>query len=82
MLSVLETVLAYHAAGLGLLPVRPDGSKAPALRRGHPYPRRRPQNWAGVRPERGKRAMRSSQTSQVAAREQTVRSDMEKPPGD
>jgi putative DNA primase/helicase len=42
MLSVLETALAYHAAGLGLLPVRPNGSKAPALWRGHPYLRRRP----------------------------------------
>jgi putative DNA primase/helicase len=40
--SVLETALAYHAAGLGVLPVRPDGSKAPALGAGHPYLRRRP----------------------------------------
>ncbi len=42
MLNVLETALAYHQAGLGILPVRPDGTKAPALGRGHPYLRRRP----------------------------------------
>jgi hypothetical protein len=39
--SVLETALAYHAAGLAVLPIRPDGSKAPALRAGHPYLRQR-----------------------------------------
>jgi putative DNA primase/helicase len=41
-MTVLELALAYHAAGLGVLPVRPDGSKAPALSRGHRYLRRRP----------------------------------------
>src|SRR4051812_14365496 len=42
MSSVLEIARAYRAAGLGVLPVRPDGSKAPALVRGHPYLRERP----------------------------------------
>src|SRR3954447_120772 len=41
MANVLEVALAYLRAGLGVLPVRPDGSKAPALPRGHPWLRRR-----------------------------------------
>ena len=41
MANVLEAALAYLRAGLGVLPVRPDGSKAPALPRGHPWLRRR-----------------------------------------
>jgi putative DNA primase/helicase len=41
-MTVLQVALAYHAAGLGVIPIRPDGSKAPALSRGHPYLQRRP----------------------------------------
>lgn len=37
MTKVLQTALAYHAAGLGVIPIRSDGSKAPALPRRHPY---------------------------------------------
>jgi putative DNA primase/helicase len=40
--SVLEAALAYHRAGLAVVPIRPDGSKAPALPAGHPYLRERP----------------------------------------
>jgi putative DNA primase/helicase len=42
MTKVFESALAYHRAGLGVIPIRPDGSKAPALPRGHPYLYRRP----------------------------------------
>jgi putative DNA primase/helicase len=42
MTKVLQIALAYHPAGLGVIPVRPDGSKAPALPRGHPYLYQRP----------------------------------------
>ena len=42
MASVYETALAYLNAGLGVLPVRRDGTKAPAVPRGHPYLKQRP----------------------------------------
>jgi putative DNA primase/helicase len=42
MTRVLQTALAYHDAGLGVIPIRPNGSKAPALHRGHPYLYQRP----------------------------------------
>jgi putative DNA primase/helicase len=40
--SSLEIALDYHLAGLSVLPIRPDGSKAPALRAGHPFLHTRP----------------------------------------
>src|SRR3954462_6443888 len=42
MSTVLEMALAYLDAGMGVLPIRSDGSKAPALARGHPYLRQQP----------------------------------------
>lgn len=37
MSDVLEIARGYLAAGLGVIPIRQGGSKAPALPRGHPY---------------------------------------------
>src|SRR5690348_8623877 len=42
MVTVLQIALEYHAAGLGVIPIRPDGSKAPALPCGHPHLYQRP----------------------------------------
>jgi putative DNA primase/helicase len=41
MSRVLDAAIAYQLAGLALVPIRPDGSKAPALPAGHPYLRQR-----------------------------------------
>lgn len=41
-MTTLDYARAYLRAGLSVLPIRADGSKAPALPSGHPYLYRRP----------------------------------------
>lgn len=40
--EVLEHAMGYHRAGIGVVPIRLDGTKAPALPKGHDLFKRRP----------------------------------------